>query len=644
MTATQPTASALTAPHAPRTGDRRRYWIIAGLLGLALIGVLGWDIHRPFEGLHSWGEADRAWLARNHARYGLDYTQGLLTIAVGDPPTDNPIRYVNHPPLNLLIYATGPALFGEHVWSVRVIEILFSVLTLWMFLKLLWNLVGWRVASVAGLMLVAFPLTQFWGLGNTMLPGLAIIWLYLRLIGRIKPDAPPRPYHLTLFGVIIVVMLLMSWATYFFPMAIGVHHLASCVRRRRGPHWATLGVLVGASIAGGCIVLGIMLAAWDWDVERLINLYRWRASGAPQEGGAATTWSVWWNALWSHARTNFTIPALVLAGVGWVSHVIGRFATREQPDAAAPRRDPWAASTSALLWLLFLPAAFQLLLLRGALVPHQYFESVLMPVLALLAGIGVWAVALVLGRSQRLVGAAGAGAVVVGTLVACVNGAMHYHAIVWQRPEKIAVWQQLNDWVPADKPLLTFDAVADSLISIESEAKGPVYRAEPAWYIDRRIHEAKYPQQIFRLADSGQYPVYLLPVGMRMHVYDRGLDLYIARLIQRGLMPLTPQQRRAMLEPRQYLNRLVMYQQWLQQLLSRCFESEFHPSIAAEQDEQGRTMKFGMRAYAVIRLDRPRADAPDLPMEQLPPLPEGVEADEALRPMQRAAKTDPSQP
>ena len=84
----------------------KHFWIFA--FGVILILILtrvfdfslkpasykGLFINRPYYGLHSWATANRAWAARNHVKYGLGYTKGYHTLAVGDPP---PKRYIPEP-------------------------------------------------------------------------------------------------------------------------------------------------------------------------------------------------------------------------------------------------------------------------------------------------------------------------------------------------------------------------------------------------------------------------------------------------------------------------------------------------------------------------------------------------------------------
>jgi hypothetical protein len=84
-----------------------KFWILGGLLCVLLISIMAWDINRPFTGLHSWGQAHEAWATRVHVKYGLGYTKGFVTWAVGDPPTSNPSRYLDHPQLQLLADAVS---------------------------------------------------------------------------------------------------------------------------------------------------------------------------------------------------------------------------------------------------------------------------------------------------------------------------------------------------------------------------------------------------------------------------------------------------------------------------------------------------------------------------------------------------------
>ena len=127
----------------------KHFWIFA--FGVILILILtrvfdfslkptsynGLFINRPYYGLHSWATANRAWAARNHIKYGLGYTKGYHTLAVGDPPPAHPQRYVSHPSLVTLITAFGMLLFGTEEWQVRLFDLILSVPVLLLIMLLL---------------------------------------------------------------------------------------------------------------------------------------------------------------------------------------------------------------------------------------------------------------------------------------------------------------------------------------------------------------------------------------------------------------------------------------------------------------------------------------------------------------------------
>ena len=99
-------------------------------------------INRPYSGLHSRANANRAWAARNHVKYGLGYTRGYHTLAVGNPPPAHPQRYVSHPSLMTLITAFGMLLFGTEEWQIRLFDLILSVPVLLLILLLLDELKG----------------------------------------------------------------------------------------------------------------------------------------------------------------------------------------------------------------------------------------------------------------------------------------------------------------------------------------------------------------------------------------------------------------------------------------------------------------------------------------------------------------------
>ncbi|MGB2820514.1 MAG: glycosyltransferase family 39 protein, partial [Phycisphaerae bacterium] len=309
-------------PQTPKPG--RKFWIMGGALAVLLVATTGRDIARPFDGLHSWGQADGPWFARCHVRYGLAYTRGLKTQAVGDPPPANPQRYVNHPQLGSLIAGLTMLVLGVNTWAMRVVSISFGVLALLLLLRILRSLCGDRTAILAGLLWIMFPITGYFGAGGSIsFTGFLAFWFYLVLIGEIKDGPEPKKRHLVGLAVVLLVMTQLAWNCYFWAMAIGVHYVFRCIRRRRWPRWPLLAVLIAAPLAGALMAFLIMLVGFDWDFQRIVDLYTWRAAkGEMTARMKEFDWIAWFERFWQYALTNFTFWVLLAAMIGIGQHVV----------------------------------------------------------------------------------------------------------------------------------------------------------------------------------------------------------------------------------------------------------------------------------------------------------------------------------
>ena len=548
----------------PGTNRTARYfWMMGGALVVALALTTCRDITRPFYGLHSWVFADGPWFARCHVRYGLGYTHGLKTQAVGDPPPENPRRYLNHPHLSTLISAFTMWILGVNVWALRVLGLILNAISLLLLLRILRHLFEDRIAILAGLIWVLMPITGYFGAGGTgSLTGFLAIWLYLVLVGGIPGGPKPGKRHLIGLAIVLFVMTQLAWNCYFWILAIGVHYVFRCIRRRHWPHWPLAVVLVVVPLVGATCMFLTMLAGFEWDVQRIIDLYTWRAAkGEMTARMKEFDWGAWLGRFWEHALTNFTFWVMFVAVIGLAQHVIRlglaflRDRARPRPGTQGSRRgtksksagkggparkgEPSATTRPAGLFghspqlmLFLMPGAFQLLILRGALWPHQYWERPLGPFIAICAAMALVALWDLLRAVHRHVAV---GAVVVVTAILalfCLEGTNYYFGIRWQHPDRIKLWEDLNAAIPPDKFLLTYDAEMDNLIVTQSQAKGPVMRGEPAWYIDRQIVES--PERDSRVATyrrlSQAYMSYVGRVRQVVAGYREGrMDMEVAK-------------------------------------------------------------------------------------------------------------------
>src|SRR5690242_7181489 len=111
---------------------RNREWRAAtsGILVFLFVLLAGRELDRPFIGLHSWDAALAAWTARSHLNYGLGYTKGLATLAVGSPPPTVPPWYLDHPQLHPLLDAGAMALFGLNEAALRLAALIVTAVCL----------------------------------------------------------------------------------------------------------------------------------------------------------------------------------------------------------------------------------------------------------------------------------------------------------------------------------------------------------------------------------------------------------------------------------------------------------------------------------------------------------------------------------
>ena len=92
--------------------------------------------------------------------------------------------------------------------------------------------------------------------------------------------------------------------------------------------------------------------------------------------------------------------------------------------------------------------------------------------------------------------------------VSSVQGTNHYYGIRWQSPNMIKMLKKLNDMIPPDKRLLSFESF---VVDQGKKAKIPFVRPEIAWYLDRQITETRSLNDIAEYAKTGLYPYYLVP-------------------------------------------------------------------------------------------------------------------------------------
>lgn len=103
--------------------------MIFGLLAAIILCAAGIRFHGSaarWKGSFSgWNGANYSLVARNHVRYGLARTKGLM-VFTSRPDAEQLDYYLHHPPLLGLLVASQFYLWGESEFVARLLPILFS--------------------------------------------------------------------------------------------------------------------------------------------------------------------------------------------------------------------------------------------------------------------------------------------------------------------------------------------------------------------------------------------------------------------------------------------------------------------------------------------------------------------------------------
>ena len=486
----------------------KHFWIMAALIAALFVGIMAHDINRPFYGLHSWAQASGAWAARSHVNYGYAYTKGISTWAVGNPPTENPERYLDHPQLNVLLASVAMRILGVNQWSLRLYVLILDVIALFIFLRIMRGLFDDWTALLAALIYVLFPLSGYFGLGSwPTLLGFLSMWCYLVSIEGLKDGPKPKPFHKYLLAAALFFAVQFGWHGFFFAMAIGVHYVCRCVFRKQLPDFTLLAILFFAPVLSMALNLTIMAGGYEWDFGKIRELYKWRAAKGEV---AKFTWTAWAAKFWEFAETNFTLPILIGA-IAYLTLGQLLLLARLEEKSMQTRR-------FSQFWLFLLTPLLQLFILKGCLWRHQTWERPFGPFIAIAAALAIILLADTLKKLHRLLAFAAALFLIGLFAVFCFLGTKYYYTVRWQHPEKIKMFQWLNNNIPPDKYLLSFEP----FIVNQHESKGGFYRPEIAWVLDREIvhsavaenkmiNIAKILKDIEEKAATGKYPYYLVP-------------------------------------------------------------------------------------------------------------------------------------
>ena len=528
------------------------FWLIAGLLTVLLGVILARDITRPFTGLHSWAQASGAWVGRSHAKYGLGYTKGVSTFAVGQPPTETPKRYWDHPQLGGLLNGAAMTIFGINELAPRIVSVFTGLLSFLLFLKILRGLVADdKEALLAGLIFALFPLIGYFSVGGWLtLLILGSIWSYLVIIGGFWDKPEPKIRHKIILAICLFACLQLSWLGFFYAFAIGSHYVLLCFFRKQKPDWSLLSILFFAPVLSMLLTFTIMAAGYNWDISKIVELYKWRSAKGEMQQMQSFDWGAWFSKLGQFCVQNFTVPLLILSLAYLTFGQLFVFMQKDKNSQTLrrPRQFPQP-------WLFIFPSILFLAVFRGLVWRHQYWLRPLAFPLAVSSAMAILLIGDFVKKSNRKFSIIVMGIIIVVISGYCVQGTNYFHSVRWQSQAKINMFKKLNQQIPSDKALLSFE---DFIVN-QHKSKGGFIRPEIAWYLDREIDKAIGPDEIRRLAQTGRYPYYLMP--------------YHPKLMQ------------------------------LTDILKRDYKFEYIAGAEGERTRDGKFLKAGMMPYMIFDLN-----------------------------------------
>lgn len=440
---------------------------------------------------------------------------------MGDPPVRAEQRYVDHPQLGKFIGTAWMHIWGINEWSLRLLGLFVSLACFLLFLKILRGLLDDKTTLLAGLIFVLFPLTGYFGIGSLgTLMCFASIYFYLVIIGSLRNASKPNTKHKIGLALSLFFAVQFGWNSFFYAFAIGVHYVARCLFGKKRPDLKLLAILVIAPLSSLALNFIVMAGAYGWNWQKIIDLYKWRsAKGEIIAENQKFDWPLWFKTFWLHAETNFTVPIMITT--------IFHFTFAQLFVFLAPSsdiKDPSPSRRFPQFWLFMITPVSQMLILRGALWKHQTFERPFAPVIAIATALALMLLYDLFRKIHRRVAIAVPFLLMVVFLICCIKGTNYYHGIRWQPIEKIRMFKNLNQKIPPDKALLSYEPLTVN----QHKAKGSFYRPEIAWYLDREIIPAQTLKQIQYHAKTGRTPYYLIPqvrqlsplIGQLMKLYN----------------------------------------------------------------------------------------------------------------------------
>jgi hypothetical protein len=357
---------------------RRAELLFCGGLILALSLLQSTGIARPFLRQHESNGAEFGKHARNHLKFGLRKTFGLMLDVSG--PQLEPYGshrdhfYSNHPPLPALLLAAAFALFGASETTFRALLIAASILALLLFRRLSARILRPPYDRIATACFAFLPMFVYYSI-VTCIQVVALIGVLGAFLFYLRWREGRRPWDYVGIMVSIAFACYSSWEGYYAAPALVVAHFWS-----RRPGKRAVLALLGLNVA----VFGVyLLHLWAADPTHLTPLRSLLQAGVSRSSLVGLPLFAYVLGEAREIALLFTIPVVALAGV-WILSLFR--VPREEADGLI--------AGSAFL-------GFQEILFARLASQHEYYSYFLIVFAALAAAAGLSRLVGWLGRRSR---------------------------------------------------------------------------------------------------------------------------------------------------------------------------------------------------------------------------------------------------
>ena len=202
--------------------DERKKTVLLALVVLGALACQSYEIDEPWFGRKDFNGAIYGIISRNFVEHGYLATRFGPAMNTGPVGDGGFTYYLHHPPLFYFLVSFSYRLFGVHEWSARLVPILFSILSLLFFFRLVRRIWGIEEAYFSTLILAFLPVNLYFSRvvlqESAMTLGIVLIlWFYRRW----REEGQGRDYW-KIVGT-FVLFGLIDWPAYYLLPLLALH-------------------------------------------------------------------------------------------------------------------------------------------------------------------------------------------------------------------------------------------------------------------------------------------------------------------------------------------------------------------------------------------------------------------------------------